>query len=92
LIRIVDDGGKEVDGLNQRETIGQPENARVVEGLATDEDSGIGSRLQRGERAVQVTRTQLGGSTGAAGELSQSERLSSKISHVLYSDWRWTEC
>jgi len=57
LIRIVDDGREKVDGLHQREIIGQPEHPRVIEGLATDEDSGIGSRDQRRERAVQVTRT-----------------------------------
>ena len=81
LVWIVDDGREEVDGLNERETIGQPENSRVIEGLSTDKDAGIGSRVQRREGAGQVTRTQLGGSTRAAGELGQSEGFFSEVGH-----------
>ena len=80
-IRIVDDGREEVDGLDEREVLGQPEDPRVVEGLTTNENSGIGSRVQRREGAGQVTRTQLGGSTGAASELGESERLGAKVGH-----------
>ena len=80
-IRIVDNGREEVDGLNESQIVGQPENARVIEGLTTNEDPGIGSRVQRREGAGQVTRTQLGGSTGAAGELGESEGLFSDVSH-----------
>ena len=77
LVGIVDDGREEVHGLDERETVGQPEDSRVIEGLATDEDSGIGSRVQRREGAGKVTRTQLGGSTGAAGEGRLRDALSS---------------
>jgi hypothetical protein len=45
LVGIVDDGREEVDGLNKRETVGQPEDSRVIEGLTTDEDAGIVSRV-----------------------------------------------
>jgi len=76
--------------LHEREIIGQPEDPRVIEGLATDEYSGIGSRDERRESAGQVTRTQLGGSTRAAGELGQSEGFFSQVSHGSpVSDGRW---
>jgi hypothetical protein len=81
LVRVVDDRGKEVDGLDEGQTIGQPKDSRVIEGLSTNENSGIGSRVQRRESAGQVTRTQLGGSTRAAGELSQSKCLFAKVGH-----------
>jgi hypothetical protein len=68
-VGVIDYGREEVDGLHQRQTIGQPEDSRVIEGFATYEDSRIGSRVQRREGAREVTRTQLGGSTGAASEL-----------------------
>jgi hypothetical protein len=67
--------------LHEGETVGQPKHPRVIEGLSTNEDSGIGSRVQRRERAGQVTRTQLGGSTRAAGELGQSKRFLAKVGH-----------
>jgi len=41
---------------------------RVIEGLATDDEAGIGPVRQRRERSRQVTRTQFGGSTGATRE------------------------
>jgi len=82
LVRVIDNGGKEVDRLYQREVVGQPEDPRVIEGLTTNENSGIGSRVQRREGAVQVTRTQLGGSTRAAGELGEAESLGSKVGHM----------
>lgn len=81
LVRIVDDRREEVDGLDERETVGQPEDPRVIEGLATDKDSGIGSRVQRREGAGKVTRTQLGGSTRAAGELGKAEGFFSDVGH-----------
>jgi hypothetical protein len=80
-IRIVDDWREEIDGLDQCQRIGQPENPRIIEGLATNEDSGIGSRVQRREGAREVTRTQFGGSTGAARELGQTKSLFAKVSH-----------
>jgi hypothetical protein len=45
LVGIVDDGCEEVDGLNESQTVGQPEDSRIIEGLATDEDAGIVSRV-----------------------------------------------
>jgi len=83
--------------LHEREFIGQPEDPRVIEGLTTDEDSGIGSRFQRSEGAGQVTRTQLGGSTRAAGELGESECFFANVGHVVVlgrrtqgtADGRW---
>jgi hypothetical protein len=67
--------------LHEGETVGQPKNSRVIEGLSTNEDSGIGSRVQRRERAGQVTRTQLGGSTRAAGELGEAEGFFPDVGH-----------
>jgi len=74
--------------LHEREFIGQPEDPRVIEGLTTDEDSGIGSRFQRSEGAGQVTRTQLGGSTRAAGELGESEGFFANVGHDVVLDRR----
>ena len=88
VVRIVDDRREEVDRLHEREIIGQPEHPRVIEGLTTDEDSGIGSRDERRESAGQVTRTQLGGSTRAAGELGQSEGVFPEVSHWI-PRFRW---
>jgi hypothetical protein len=81
LIGIIDDRREEVDGLHKREIGGQPKNPRVIEGLATDKNSGIRFRAQRREGAGQVTRTQLGGSTSAARELGKAERLLSEVGH-----------
>jgi len=74
-IRIVDDRGEEVDCLHEGETFGQHENPRIVEAFATDDEAGIGAQRERGERLREVARTQLGGSTGAARELRQSEKF-----------------
>ena len=49
--RIVDDGRKKVHRLNQREIIRDAKHTRVVEGLSTDEQSGIGFHGKRGQRA-----------------------------------------
>jgi MHS family metabolite:H+ symporter-like MFS transporter len=40
-VRVIDDGRKEIDGLNEGQIIAQDENARIVEGLAPDEQAGI---------------------------------------------------
>jgi hypothetical protein len=80
-VRVVDNRREEVDRLNECEPIRQQENPRVVEGLSTDKDSGIGSRFERREGAGQVTRTQLGGSTGATRELRQPKDLGAVVRH-----------
>ena len=65
---IIDDRREEVDGLHEREVVGQHEDPRVIEGLATDDQVGIGPVRERRERSRQVTRTQFGGSTSATRE------------------------
>jgi hypothetical protein len=41
VIRIVDDRREEIDGLNDREVVAQPIDARIVAGRETDEDVGV---------------------------------------------------
>ena len=67
-VRVVDDRREEVDRLHEREIVGQHEDPRVVEGLAPDEEARIRVHGHAAQRARQVTRTQLGGSTSAARE------------------------
>ena len=67
-VGIVDDRGEEVDRLDQREIVGQRKDPRIVEGLAPDNEARIRSNGDSFQRARQVTRTQLGGSTRAARE------------------------
>src|SRR5919106_1278178 len=74
-VRVVDDRRKEIDGLNEGEIIGQDENARIVEGLTPNEQAGVVARREWGYGAREVTRTHLGGSTGAAGERGETEEL-----------------
>ena len=47
-IRIVDDRREEVDGLHEREIVGQHEDARVVERLAPNDEARI--RLHGADR------------------------------------------
>ena len=42
VVRIVDDRREEVHGLHEREVVGQAKDPRVIEGLVTDEQPGIG--------------------------------------------------
>ena len=78
-VRIVDDRREEVDRLDEREIVAQHEDPRVVEGLATDEDSAVGVHRHAAQRLGQVTRTQLGGSTSAAREAREAKELGARL-------------
>jgi hypothetical protein len=79
VVRVVDDGSEEVDRLHERHVLGQHEHAGVVERLASDEEPGIGVARERRERGGQVTRTHLGRSAGAAGELRETKELVARV-------------
>src|SRR5204862_7629444 len=78
-VRVVDDGGEEIDRLDECEVVAQHEDPRVVEGLTTHEDSAVGVRGYAAQRLGQVTRTQLGGSTGAAREAREAKELGARL-------------
>ena len=72
-VRVVDDGREEVDGLHEREIRSQQKDARVVEGLASNDETRIRPQGKTAQRAREVTRTQLGRSAGAARERGEAE-------------------
>ena len=84
-VRIVDDRREEVDGLDEREIVGQHKDPRIVEGLAPDDEARIGLEGQTAQRARQVTRTQLGGSTSAARERGEAEELLARVRRLSES-------
>jgi hypothetical protein len=73
--RVIDDGCKEVDGLDERAVGAQPVNAGVIERTGADEDVGV--VVLRGGKLAQDLRqerlAQFGGSAGAGGELRQAD-------------------
>ena len=78
-IRVIDDRREEIDRLDEGEIIGQHEDAGVIVGLATDDEPGIGAHGKCAQRAREVARTQLGGSTRAAGERRETKQLVSRV-------------
>ena len=75
-------GREEVDRLHEREIVGQHEDPRVVEGLAPNDQPRIRLHREAAQRAREVTRTQLGGSTGAARERVR-RKSSSRVFDVV---------
>ena len=76
---IVDDRREEIDGLHEREIVGQHKDPRVVEGLTPDNEARIRLEGQTAQRARQVTRTQLRRSARATGERGEAEQLLTRI-------------
>jgi hypothetical protein len=76
---IVDDRGEEIDGLNEGQIIGQRKNPGVIEGLETDDEPRIRAPWQAAQGTREVARTQLGGSTRAAGKRRETKELVSRV-------------
>ena len=78
-VGIVDDWRKEIHRLNERDVVRDDKDSRVVERLAPDEQAWIIAMREWGQGAREVTRTHLGGSTGAAGERGESKELVARV-------------
>src|SRR6185437_2583165 len=74
-VGVVDDRREEVDGLDEREIVGEDEHAGVVEGLAPDEEPGIGVEREGAEGGREIAGPELGGAPGTAGERRQPDAL-----------------
>jgi hypothetical protein len=73
LVRIIHDGRKEIDTLDDQAAIFQTECGGIVGSIVSDENTVVGGQpRQLTQNLGQVLRTQLAGSTGAVTELCQA--------------------
>jgi hypothetical protein len=78
-VRVVNDRREKVDGLHESEIVGHGKDACVVEGVEANEKTRIGWARQCRERAREVARTQLAGSTRAPRERGQPKELGTRL-------------
>ena len=84
VIRVVDDGGEEVRGDDDREVVAQPVDGGVVGGVEPDEQIGIAGRPDRcveaahqSQHSAQVGRRQLAGAARAVREAREAYGIGS---------------
>ena len=69
---VIDDGGEEVDGLNEGAVGRQLENTRIIGGIKADKNPRMIRTRERGERLRQDPWREFGRSTGGFGVRSES--------------------
>ena len=85
---VVDDRRKEVHGLDQGQFVIHLVDGGVVSRFDPHQKVGIGGSRQLAQDLRQFSRTELGGSTSAAGEARQARRILELCHLNLLSSYR----
>jgi hypothetical protein len=72
--RVVNDGREEVNGLDEREGLGETVNPRVVGGLDADNQIRVARNFQSAQNLGEFARREFSRSTGARDHLGQTHR------------------